>query len=411
MMRWLALWALLGTALPMVNAGDLAAAAAAGDLWKKGVRELLGSDLLRGARFREVDASTLLLKRDAHVTLGGLSSGDVQLQVNAETLRPYLLSTTVYNKGDDGAITKAEFEARLADSQQKLTKLLGAEPRQSKSSRKDTGLRLRVWEWETENCAVRMEASAIGSGRKYSAEFIRLAIGQTKADLARGGADDAARRADLKANVKTSEKGNVWIYNVPMVDQGEKGYCVPASLSRVFAYYGMDGVDQHALAALCRSTGENGTTLEGMEKALRSISGAFHVGVTRFDWLSDKGLDSLVKKIRMSPEKITPATVARYIQETKTLPTPIAKGFKEIKKQIDAGIPVVWAVELGVFPEPEIPQLSGKHMRLIIGYNDNPTKRAIIYTDSWGARHELKMMTMGEACLITHALYVLRPKR
>ena len=56
-----------------------------------------------------------------------------------------------------------------------------------------------------------------------------------------------------------------------MVDQGQKGYCVPATLARVFAFYGMDGVDQHALAALCDSSADGGTSSNSMEAAMAAI--------------------------------------------------------------------------------------------------------------------------------------------
>ncbi|MFR4224380.1 MAG: hypothetical protein ACLT38_12745 [Akkermansia sp.] len=39
------------------------------------------------------------------------------------------------------------------------------------------------------------------------------------------------------------------IQDIPMVDQGQKGYCVVATAARIFAYYGMDYVDQHELAS------------------------------------------------------------------------------------------------------------------------------------------------------------------
>lgn len=390
------------------QAGDLAAAAANESLWTQSVEEV-SKGVLMGVRFRAVDTTTLRIRRDANATFSGLRTGDIVLSFSKDHTHVALISTTIYNKGDDGEIDKTVYENLLKTSIAQLTKLLGAEPQQRKTTKKETGLRLRVWEWSTPRCAARLEAAASGSGRNYVSEFIRLTMAHSMADLERGGADDAVRRSDLKSNVKKHENGSVWIDGIPMVDQGEKGYCVPATLSRVFAYYGMDGVDQHALAALC-SAGAQGTTLPVMEKGLRSISGAFHVNVSSMDWLNHKALEKemniTLKKKNLSVQQLTPAILLECLRAKPSL---MRKGFKDIQRQIDAGIPVVWAVLLGVFPEQGLPQSQGGHVRLIIGYNES--MQAILYSDSWGAGHEVKAMPIAQASLITQALYVLRPQR
>ena len=79
----------------------------------------------------------------------------------------------------------------------------------------------------------------------------------------------------------------------------------------------------------------------------------------------------------------------------------------DIQKYIDQGVPLLWSVMLGVVKEPEIPQASGGHMRLIIGYN--PKKNEIMYTDSWGAGHELKRMAADDAWTMTTGLTVIEP--
>lgn len=392
----------------LASAGDVAQAAADGTLWTQSTQEI-SDGVLKEVRFRIVDGTTVRMRRGAQLQFAGLRTGDVLLQLSEDRSHAQMLNTTVYNKGDDGELSKADFEKLLSDSVEKLTALLKTEPKQHKTSAKETAVRLRAWEWESDHCAALLEASSTGSGKKYVAEFIRLTIAPEKSALERGGADDAAKRSELRGNVQHHDDGSVWIKGIPMVDQGEKGYCVPASLSRVFAYYGMDAVDQHSLAALCKSS-ENGTTLEAMEKSLRSISAKFHVSVVPMEWLSQKmlmkELPRLAQKKHMSPSDLQPKHLLELL---KGKPAVVRKGMKDIKKYVDAGIPVVWAVMLGMFPEQGLPQSMGGHMRLIIGYNEQ--KQAILYTDSWGAGHEMKAMPVDRACAITQALYVLRPKR
>ena len=78
-----------------------------------------------------------------------------------------------------------------------------------------------------------------------------------------------------------------------------------------------------------------------------------------------------------------------------------------VKASVDQGIPVFWGVTLGKFPEPAIPQAAGGHMRLIIGYNTKTHE--ILYTDTWGAGHELKRMADDRAFAITHDAFFLKP--
>ena len=76
---------------------------------------------------------------------------------------------------------------------------------------------------------------------------------------------------------------------------------------------------------------------------------------------------------------------------------------------IDQGVPAMWGVMLGLLPEPEIPQASGGHMRLIIGYNLKTNE--ILYTDSWGAEHALKRMPIANAYAMTTGLYYMEPMK
>jgi cystathionine beta-lyase/cystathionine gamma-synthase len=57
--------------------------------------------------------------------------------------------------------------------------------------------------------------------------------------------------------------------------------------------------------------------------------------------------------------------------------------------------------------EKEIPQASGGHMRIIIGYNTATNE--ILYSDSWGRGHEEKRMSSDDAWIMTNGLSNLQP--
>jgi hypothetical protein len=84
----------------------------------------------------------------------------------------------------------------------------------------------------------------------------------------------AARLSDLPGNVARHDKGNVFIRNLPMVDQGNKGYCLPASTQRIFEYYGI-GADMHQIAQVAESDPGKGTSALSMAKELDRIDFRF----------------------------------------------------------------------------------------------------------------------------------------
>jgi len=97
----------------------------------------------------------------------------------------------------------------------------------------------------------------------------------------------------------------------------------------------------------------------------------------------------------------------KVVKKMRTKDSRYKKFLAGVKTQVDQGIPVFWGVTLGMFPEPGLPQASGGHMRLIIGYNVKTHE--ILYTDTWGAGHELKRMPEDWAFAITHDAFFLKP--
>ena len=178
-----------------------------------------------------------------------------------------------------------------------------------------------------------------------------------------------------------------------MVDQGNKGYCVAATTQRAFEYYGI-GADMHQIAQIAESDPKKGTSTLLMAKQLDKIDYRFK---TRLDIIgmgsSGKLTDVKVKKGEYY--------VGKEVDERKFL--------KEIHSYIDSGLPLLWALELGRYPEKTQlnPQTAGGHMRMIIGYNDSTEE--IIFSDSWGSGHEFKKMKMSDAYKATHGLFVLKP--
>ena len=383
-----------------------------GSFWTMPKQEMINKYLV-GLRYRNAGEKIMRIDASGSLTIGELKPREIDWMWDEKKEHPESLLVILYNKGDDGPIDKKEFNTRVTDAQEALNTLTGVAGRKKAVSTSESGVKLKAWVWEWENGAAMMEAHDHGKKKDYEAEFIRLRFAPDMAGLERGGAADAGNRRSLKEKVQRTPEGDVWIDGIPMVDQGSKGYCLPATVARVFAHYGMDGVDMHALASLCDTEAGGGTTLSGMLSALETIGRRFHVkAVPIVDKSKRPTTEEIVeaynKMARRKGKAELPgfsgvvdrdmdAAVDRFDMEILEASFPVKKAamkkwFRDIYKNIDAGVPVLWAIP--------------GHMRMIMGYNEQDG--VIYYSDTWGAGHEKKKMTNLKAYMITQYRGILR---
>jgi hypothetical protein len=156
----------------------------------------------------------------------------------------------------------------------------------------------------------------------------------------------------IKKHVKKEKNGDVTIEGIPMIDQGKKGYCAPATCARVLIHYGID-VDMHLVAEMM-NTAEKGSGTAGndLEYSLRRLC---------------RDNPFKFKKFHSFRERL-------------------------VKKYIDLGMPVIWSVP--------------GHLRLIIGYNEK--EKQIIYSDTWGEWAAKRKMPYKQAESLTRNLFILK---
>ena len=320
---------------------------------------------------------------------------------------------------------KDEFEKRLDRVREGLTALTGVQPREYRATRKEAVVKVNGWSWIWDKGAITLETNTSREGREFEAEFIRLKAGPTEASIARGDASSRARKADIKQHVRKEGK-RVVIQDIPMVDQGQKGYCVVATAARIFAYYGMDYVDQHELASLANSSAEGGTSTAAMAENLKKIGARFQIRIKVLDSLTDtRDFRNLLKAYNRAASKLKKEKVENEYDwsgfwdnadgEVLKLaragsPSQMDKWLNAIRPYITAGIPVLWSVQLGIVPEPlRLSQTRGGHLRLIIGFDEE--KKTLIFSDSWGAAHTEKEMPLADAIAITTGRQVMQPSK
>lgn len=340
------------------------------------------------------------LYRNAEIDLS-LFDGTVKVQeviVDFHEDRLNLISFSIYNRGDAPDIGPDEFADRFKNTGREVGKRLEARP-QRKSTASSTGLITGGFTWYNRPRGIALlehNEKAMDGGDR---EFLRLQIARPDAKGAlaaslrhsRGGAAIGLR--ELPGNLVRNEEGDVYIGNIPMVDQGAKGYCVVAATQRAFEYYGI-GADMHQIAQVSGADPKLGTNPLLLAQALDKVDYRFKTRLSIVGVRTSVGFNDVDKKRGEY-------YVGKLVDERKFL--------KRIKDSVDDGIPLLWSLMLGIVPEkPQITvQQGGGHMRMIIGYNEKSNE--LIFTDSWGAGHEFKKVGMSDAYKVSLGLFILRP--
>lgn len=313
---------------------------------------------------------------------------------------------TLLTRGNSGGgITAAQFDAVFKATGRALGGVLGVRPTKTNVA----GMSLTKtegWLWSTPHTLALLEFNV--EAPKGKVEFLRLTLAPAKAraellNLAGLGNNATTRKRDrLTTSVKhDASTGDVEIAGVPMRDQGQKGYCVAASCERLFRYLGVP-CDMDELAQLVSADAQRGASPSVMYSSLTKIDQRYNMRVKLVKIPQGYGLGSALKS-QSELERAQRASLRKLIPE-----------------YIDQGLPLLWCVQLapgetGVSPagdeqakrEYRGPRVG--HMRLIIGYN--PKTGGVIYTDSWGAGHERKVMTLAEAEEMTTAVFSMAPSR
>lgn len=274
--------------------------------------------------------------------------------------------------GMAGVVMLMEHDAETIGTS--LTKLLG-EPERQKFGEGESRVNVERWDWAGHSFLL----------SNVEEEYVSLAVETIETADARGSSKrvpDSVVRERVRGFVERRKNGDVVITNIPMVDQGPKGYCVPATAERCMRFLGIPA-DMYLLAMAGETSAGGGTSVDLL--------------------LSNIGTD--IKRKGRSFE--------------------IESGelkMRDIQRSIDDGIPIIWAmfsskefndtanartasrqndswdsyknalaaVEPSLGPDP-----STAHVVIIMGYNEETNE--IAFSDSWGERYLERWITIPEA--------------
>ncbi len=321
-----------------------------------------------------------------------------------------------YTVGDCGKISSEKFDGMVADITAEIEKLMPKAKKKIEKPKKGIDHEVVTWTLPHTFCALTFSEGA----------YIKLEVSEKP--LVKSNARNTFKSvADLKVNVKKDPDGTIWIDNIPMIDQGDKGYCAPATISRILKYYGRD-IDQHQVAQEQGSKANGGTSSTQIEESFIELSSVFNLWAKpayKFDMKEGASLikeyNKLVDKTNKPPMNLKESNLfARYDPELlkkarlKAHKTSYVKFKKAIKTNIDAGAPMTWSLVIGIYPENGEPprQNGGGHMRMIVGYkfDKDPSKDELIFSDTWGRGHEKKRMNLEEAFCATFGLFTVQPR-
>jgi len=341
--------------------------------------------------------------------------------------KPSRIQISIYNRGDDGSLGKDEFNAALKSWGGILSEITGVEMvrrgKDNKSAVKADGVM-----WAMPDRAYLLEYSSTGRTNDFQAQLIRLRVAPiVKKSFMEEQLDEEkvgpVAKASLPENV-TKDGDDVYIQSVPMVDQGDKGYCAVATAARVFNYYGLQ-VTMNELAQVAGSDPNKGTSSTEMVEEIGRLAGRFKTRVKTHEAMEYDDMEDLTEDYNKAAKRagkrgvpdgsgtnkwhnfdmFDPEVLMATRLKSKS---GIGKFEREVQRTIDVGIPLLWTVTVGIFEEPKrISQSRGGHMRLIIGYNAQD--REIIFSDSWGAGHEQKKLGLDEAYCMTKGIYSIQP--
>ena len=259
------------------------------------------------------------------------------------------------NKGD----TSGKYKSKIKDAGSLLsTRISSAAGNKKRSQFVSGNYRNKADMWQFNGGKIYLEVN--------KKEFVMLHIVPDKAAADK----KSSVNTDYRKNIVKNSFGDVYIKNIPMVDQGAKGYCVPATMERIFLYYGIQ-LDMHHIAEIGDTERGGGTYLNKMLRDINTLRKKSGLRTTRFSALS-------VKTVATHIDKGNPVMWAMF--STRELQSLYL--FSK-QKRPQAASPQEWQKKIR---KADIPKKeAGPHVCLIIGYNAITDEIAV--SNSWGQMH------------------------
>ena len=302
------------------------------------------------------------------------------------------ISIVFANKGDIKAASAVNYqnygEMIVRDGEklrEELINILGESKVDKFGQAKATGEVVKRWDWNGHSILLAVPEN----------EYVALRIVPAEVADAMGKPDkisDIKLREILEKRVKRRKNGDVIITGIPMVNQGQKGYCVPATWERYLRYVGIPA-DMYVLAMAGGTGAGGGTSVDAMadsaeqlvrrnRRSIKQLS-FYSIKAHKFSKYIDKGLPVMWSMVseekrnnnitKRSKKRLTVSDWDKWIEGLK----PVRKSAKRMA----------------------VDKSKDGHICLIIGYNKKTKEISI--SDSYGPEYAERWITEEEAQAIS----------
>lgn len=322
----------------------------------------------------------------------------------AEMEKPSQISMVFANKGDSispdvfaGDQRKARKELKgfsdaiagdAARIEQTLTALAGPPAIGKFGQGRTTRESVKRWDWNGHSFLL-----AAPKGEYVVVRIMPIAAADSQG-RSRLPDDEIRKRAATR--IEHRPNGDVILRDIPMVDQGPKGYCVPATWERVMRYMGVPA-DMYVLAMAGNTAYGGGTSLAGIIAGARD---AIERGGRRVETLGGR---INLRNVQQNIDRGLPIMWALFSLDQ--LNTSVnARMIKRASMTNTAS----WSADLVPFRKSarELRRVNANpHMCMIIGYNDQTGEIAV--SDSWGPEFAERWMTLEEADAVSQGSYMV----
>lgn len=275
-------------------------------------------------------------------------------------------------------IVKKAMDKDLAAITETLTKKLG-EPKKERFGEGKVGrMNMQRWDWRGHSILL-----AEAEGEYVGVQIVTSQFADAGGKMAR--TSDTIIRAQALTNLEKRPNGDVVIGDIPMVDQGPKGYCVPATAERAMRYLGVPA-DMYILANAGETGFGGGTSvnmlLQGVARHIRNKGRSFDT------WEGEMKMRDIARQI----DKGVPIMWTLYSTD----------GFndtanKRTKERAGMTNAADWKAKITAeaAANPLRKDKETGHVVLIIGYNKETNE--IAFSDSWGERYKERWISIDEA--------------
>ncbi|MEO8204637.1 MAG: hypothetical protein ABI615_00550 [Chthoniobacterales bacterium] len=345
-----------------------------------------------GSKDRVLDARPFSLSlygvkdMPSHISMVFANKGDAAELVNPDAN----LSTLSGKREADRAMNdyKKYIRKDAEVIQKKLTDLLGAPQADRFGQGRDMREQVKRWDWKGHSILL------AAPREEYVA--VRIIPTESLKDGVEVRISNADMRTKLAERIVHRENGDVILKDIPMVDQGPKGYCVPATWERALRYMEIPA-DMYVLAMAGKTDVGGGTSISGIVGGVNDL-------VTRNG-----------RRLTQVGSRVQVRAVAKYIDEG----LPIMWGLfvddnlnhritDRAKQRANTTDWEAWKKSLEPFRRNarrvQINRGNG-HMCMIIGYNEKTGEVAI--SDSWGKSFAERWVTPEEADAVGQGSFII----